>query len=526
MAACAVVQYVGKPPSFNILINLYFKDPCEVPSLSPLKRQIYRGFMKINRNSLCPCGSGKKYKKCCDQNRKSSSQAQTLRLKPNLADTHFNLGLIASQQGKLEDAIRSYKRVLELEPKHADACFNLAYSLRLNGELNSAIDAYKRVIKINPKSAAAYNNLAFVLRMVDRLEEAIEACNHAIALEPEMVEAHNNLGITLIELGKFDEALSSLDYAIGLNSEHAEAHFNRSMILLLKGDFDNGLQEFEWRWKSNKIEPTFNSYPMWDGSSHREKTILLHAEQGLGDTIQFIRYAPLVKERIGRVVVKCQKPLVKLLKSCSGIDELITDQDMLPPFNFQAPMMSLPLIFKTSIGTIPDNTPYLDADITDVTYWQEELKRFKGLKIGIVWQGNPNHFRDRYRSIPLEYFTPLFDLDGVHYFSLQKDNGMEQLDKYKDKIIDLTRLTGRSLDFPNTAAVIKNLDLVISPDTAIAHLVGALGVPIYLPLSFIPDWRWLLERDDTPWYKSMRLFRQDRQKDWTSVFKQILRAIA
>jgi hypothetical protein len=253
---------------------------------------------------------------------------------------------------------------------------------------------------------------------------------------------------------------------------------------------------------------------------------LLHAEQGLGDTIHFIRYAPLVQARGGKVVVECQRPLLQLLGRCAGIDKLIGQGTALPGFDVHAPLLSLPFLFRTTLATIPATVPYVFAEPVLVEAWRRELAPIGSFKIGISWQGNPQHAWDRVRSIPLSQFAPLAGLPGVHLFSLQKGPGSEQVPNAAFPITDLAgRLDEQSGPFMDTAAVMKNLDLIITADTALAHLAGALGVPVWIPLHFPPDWRWLLERDDSPWYPTVRLFRQQRRGDWQGAFERIVEAL-
>ena len=314
---------------------------------------------------------------------------------------------------------------------------------------------------------------------------------------------------------------------------------------LTRGDFERGWPSYEWRWNQpDSIGRSFTQ-PFWDGSPLGGRTILLHAELGLGDTIQFIRYVPLVKERGGSVIVECQSALMKLIASAAGIDQLVARGLPLPPFKVQAPLLSLPRIFKTTLDAIPAEVPYLHPDAALVDYWRRELRTSDktpadlgpSFKIGIAWQGNPKYGHDQQRSIAFTHFARLAGVNGIQLISLQKGFGSEQLQcshhasrddgesakpSTTAKVIDLgRRLDETSGAFMDTAAVMVNLDLVITSDTAVAHLAGALGVRVWVALPFIPDWRWLLERQDSPWYPTMRLFRQRRLGDWADVFHRI-----
>ena len=305
-----------------------------------------------------------------------------------------------------------------------------------------------------------------------------------------------------------------------IQPDFPDAHRNRASAYLLRGDFDLGWAEYEWRFTEDDIPHPSFSQPLWDGSELHGKTILLHAEQGLGDTLQFIRYAALVKQRCGRVVVECQSPIMRLVATVAGIDHLVARGADLPSFDAQIPLLSLPRVFRTSVATIPADIPYMHAEPPLVECWRQELGHIQGLKVGIAWQGNRHYHHDEKRSIPLKNFEPLGRVAGVHFISLQKGWGSEQLRDVAARwpVIDLeARLGSDAESFANIAAVMKHLDLVITCDTAIGHLAGALGVPVWVALPFAPDWRWLIKREDSPWYPTLRLFRQSRIGAWGDV---------
>ncbi|MBI3466815.1 MAG: glycosyltransferase, partial [Planctomycetes bacterium] len=373
--------------------------------------------------------------------------------------------------------------------------------------------------------------------------------------KPDYHEAHYNFGIALGQQGKLHESIARLEHALRVKPDYGDAHMSRAMAWLLQGKLDQGWQEYEWRWKcKNTKKPPFRQ-PLWDGSPLEGKAILLHVEQGLGDTIQFIRYAPVVKKLGGNVAVLCQRPLTRLLASCSSIDFLTCKPDEVPPVDLQAPLMSLPGIFRNTLQTIPADVPYLSADAGLVEHWRQKLgcpadpphkpdapaRDTAGnpslalragvgpFRIGIAWQGNPKYLGDRLRSIPLVKFAPLAQVEGVCLISLQKGPGADQVRAVQDhfRVVDL----GPEVDeaagpFMDTAAIITNLDLVITSDTAIPHLAGALGVPVWTALAYAPDWRFLLEREDSPWYPTMRLFRQKKLGDWDEVFDRIAQELA
>jgi hypothetical protein len=296
----------------------------------------------------------------------------------------------------------------------------------------------------------------------------------------------------------------------------------------LQGDFAGGWSDYEARWQQAGFALPPYKQPRWNGSPLGGKTILLWAEQGLGDTVQFIRYAPLVKQRGGRIIVASQPALIRLLQSCPGIDQLVAKDTPPPPFDVYAPLMSVPGIMGTTMTNVPGTVPYLHADPTLVEHWRRELAALKGFKIGIAWQGNPGYRKDRFRSVPLAYFEPLSRISGVQLLSLQKGPGTEQLAALNPRwpVLDLGgRLDEASGPFRDTAAIMQVLDLVIASDSVVAHLAGALGVPVWVALPRMPDWRWMLHREDSPWYPTMRLFRGTRDGQWGDVFEGIARAV-
>jgi hypothetical protein len=296
---------------------------------------------------------------------------------------------------------------------------------------------------------------------------------------------------------------------------------------LVSGDLERGWPEYEWRWRTKDFPRRSFAAPRWDGEALEGRTILLYAEQGLGDTLQFIRYAPLVQRRGGVVLVEAQPALVPLLKSCPGIDQLVPSGSPLPDFDVQVPLLSLPALLHTTRDTVPADMPYLSADPARSERWAAELRGIPGFRIGIAWQGNPTYRDDRHRSLPVKHFEPLARLPGVRLVSLQKGFGREQLASVPDwNVLDLAdRLDEAGGAFMDTAAVMQHLDLVVTSDTAIAHLAGALGVPVWVVLPFARDWRWLLDREDCPWYLTMRLFRQKRWGDWDELFTRVAQAV-
>jgi ADP-heptose:LPS heptosyltransferase len=416
-----------------------------------------------------------------------------------------------------------------LKPSYAEAHANLGVALCTQRNFEEAMAHCKQGLQLKPDFAEAHTALGNVLKDLGQLEEAIACCREALRLKPNLATAHTNLGIALCEQMKVEDAVASFQQALRLQPDSAEAHKSLAMTWLLMGNFEQGWPEYEWRWKCEpSMLPGFRQ-PLWDGFPLQGRTILVYTEQGLGDALQFIRYAALVKGRGGQVLVACPASLVPLLASCPGIDRLIPQNGPLPHFDTHAPLLSLPGIFGTSLATVPANVPYLFADDVLIDHWRQELNQTSTFKIGIAWQGSPSYRRDRFRSIPLAHFAALTRSQGVHLLSLQKGPGTEQIQEVAGRfpVPDLgSRLDETAGAFMDTAAVMKNLELVITSDTAVAHLAGALGVPVWVALPFAPDFRWLQHREDSPWYPTMRLFRQTKPGDWAEVFERMAGELA
>jgi hypothetical protein len=382
-------------------------------------------------------------------------------------------------------------------------------------------------VRLNPQFAAAHNNLGIACWRDGRLELARACYEEAMRLRPDFAEAVNNLGNTLRDLGNLDEAQALFVRALALKPDYVDAHWNRALLWLLRGDFARGWPEYEWRWRLPSLPERPFPQPRWDGGPLQGKTILLHAEQGLGDTFQFVRFARLVKQRGAKVVLVCQPALVRLLAGSPGVDHLAAQGSPLPAFDCHAPLLSLPGIFGTDLNSIPADGPYLRADPALVEHWRSRLATLPGFKVGIAWQGSGRNRSDSRRSPPLEVFEPLARVTGVRLISLQKGRGAERAAAVARRF-PVEELPGLDEDhgpFMDTAAVLRNLDLVVCCDTALGHLAGALGVTCWLALMAVPDWRWLLGRDDSPWYPHHRLFRQNRPGVWGSVFNRIAKEL-
>jgi hypothetical protein len=389
-------------------------------------------------------------------------------------------------------------------------------------------------LELNPV-AESHNGLAALLIEQGHLDEALRHCRRALDMKPDYAKAHANLGTIALDEGRAEKAIGHYQRAIACDAALPEPHLGLALAWLTLGDYRHGFAEFQWRWQVKPLQPRPFVQPLWDGRPLQGQTILLHAEQGLGDTLQFIRYASLVRERGGRVIVECQPSLRPLLRaqaqakgSAWGVEQLVDRGRPLPAFDVHAPLASLPGIFQTTPESIPHHTPYLFAAAPLVAKWRDVLRPIEGFKVGICWQGCPGYRSDRWRSIPLRHFAPLAAVPGVRLISLQKESGTAQLAALAGRfnVIDFgLALDERSGAFMDTAAMMMSLDLVITSDTAVAHLAGALGVPVWVALPLAADWRWLQQRRDSPWYPGMQLFRQAIRGDWPTVFNTMAAAL-
>jgi tetratricopeptide (TPR) repeat protein len=451
---------------------------------------------------------------------------QAVQLRPDFAAAHCNLGNVLKEQGESDEALGCYREAIRLRPDLAAAHNNLGVLLADRGQLDEAAPRYREAIRLRPDYADAWYNLGNALRQQGQLHEALSCYDRFLQLCPGSADAHNNRGNVLLRLGHLDAVMGCYEQALRLQPDLPEAHQNRALFWLLHGDFERGWPEYEWRPGGLRRGPWPFAQPWWDGGALGGRTILLHAEQGLGDTLQFVRYAPLVRQRGGTVLLLCQKALRRLLEGAPGVDGLFTPDQPLPAFDVHAPLLSLPRLLGTTATTISAEVPYLRADTELARRWQAELAPLTGCRVGIVWQGSLTHKGDRLRSVPLACFEPLARVPGARLVSLQKGPGSEQAAQAGFDILDMSaRLDEESGPFMDTAAVLANLDVLVTIDTAVAHLAGALGVPTWLALSLAPDWRWLLGREDSPWYPTMCLFRQARFGDWDDVFRRLAAAL-
>ncbi|MGJ4945271.1 tetratricopeptide repeat protein [Bradyrhizobium sp. HKCCYLS1011] len=458
-----------------------------------------------------------------DLKRTDEAQAdydRAIALQPGHVDAFVNRGALLHELGRHDEALRSFERALALQPDNVHALTNRGVVLHDLARYGEALADHDQAISIQPGDAAALNNRGVTLHKLRRLEEALASQDQAISARPDYPEALVNRGIILYDLKRFDEVRASYDRALALRPDYADAHFLKGLASLVSGDFAQGWAGYEWRHQAPvaRLTPRALPQPSWRGEDIAGKTILLHGEQGFGDSIQFCRYVPLVEARGARVVLEVDTPLARLMQTLGGAHEVIAKGDPLPDVDIRCPLPSLPLAFETRVDTIPADGPYLSAPDHAVEAWAPLLGNARPLKIGLAWAGNPNHVRDRERSMDLRHLLPLFEVNAT-FVSLQKllrDGEAELLVQHG--VLDVS---DQLHDFADTAALISQLDLVIAVDTGVAHLAGALGKPVWIMLTHAPDWRWLLDRDDSPWYPTARLFRQGEGRDWAGVIAQV-----
>jgi tetratricopeptide (TPR) repeat protein len=450
-----------------------------------------------------------------------ASFEEALKLRPADVGSLQGMGVALAKLKRHDEAIACFRKALRLDPNLAGAHNSLGVALAEQKRHDEAITCFREALRLQPNFAEALGNLGNALRNMDRFDEAIAAYERALEVKPDHAETHNNLGIALATLGKWTEAIAAYDRALEIEPDHVNAHRNRALAWLTIGQYESGWSEYEWRWRGKDLRRPEFTQPLWKGEPLAGRTILLQAEQGLGDTIQFIRYAALVHERGGRVVFQCQKPLVRVLEGVQGIDELVPAGGPLPAFDVHAPLISLPGLFGTTTETVPAVIPYVQVDRAAAERWRERLGGDGEVLVGVCWQGNPAFPSDRHRSFRLVELDRAARVPGVRLVSLQKEFGLEQLRDVAGRfeIVDLgEELDRESGPFVDTAALLSVLDVVVTPDTSIVHLAGALGARTWLALSVAGDWRWLAGRTDSPWYPSVRVFRQPELGRWGPVF--------
>jgi len=484
------------------------------------------------------------------------SYAQAILVNPSYADAFNNQGIVLQELKRFDEALASYDQAIAIEPKFAQAYYNRGIVLQELKRFDEALASYDLAISINPNFVNAYNNKGVILKSLKRFDEALSIYNQAISIKPDhpktyynqgktlqelnrhdealacydqaikidpnYLEAYNNRGNTLQAIKQFDRALVNYNHAIAIRPDYADAYFNKSTLLILRGDYKEGWQLYEWRWKQKHNINSRRSYKqaLWLGNeSLINKTLLITMEQGFGDYIQFIRYALLAEQSGAKVILEAPLLLMKLTATLKGHFILIESGKSLPDFDYYCPVVSLPLAFKTSVETIPAPLSYLYVDEAKKQQWNKRLGKHVMTRIGLVWAGNPDHTNDRNRSLLLKQFSSLFTL-SFEFHSLQKD--IREVDS--QTIMDFPHIYQHQdelQDFSDTAALVDAMDVIISVDTSVAHLAGAMGKKLWLLLPYLPDFRWMLNREDSPWYPSARLYRQEKINDWNAPLQKL-----
>jgi tetratricopeptide (TPR) repeat protein len=442
---------------------------------------------------------------------------QALACRPGWPDALLLLANAQLTQDRPDDAVRSYRAALAVRPDHLGALVNMGAALGRLGRMEEAAAVLRQAADLAPDQPEALLNLGGILRALGRLGEARLAQETILARDPCHWAAWSNLAAILHDLGCPDEAVAAWERSLALHPDQPDARYSRSLSLLLAGDFARGWEALEHRWQAvqHRGRARHRHLPLWNGEDLAGQTILLHAEEGLGDSIHFARYVPLVAARGARVVLETYKPLARLFQGLDGISHVITQGEPLPSADLQCPLQSLPRAFGTRLETIPSAVPYLRVPSEPANRWRAWLAG-GGRRVGLVWAGSPTHGKDRERSIAFDRLAPLWRIPGVSWFSLQI--GARATDAADSAVADLSQAL---TDLTETAAAICALDLVIAVDTSVAHLAGALGRPVWLVLPTTPDWRWMLGRDDSPWYPTMRLFRQMQPGNWEGVIARV-----
>jgi tetratricopeptide (TPR) repeat protein len=435
------------------------------------------------------------------------------------------LALILLDRQQNADALSLFAAAVEQRPDSAEALANLGLALNALGSHEQAVLACDHALALDKKQTNAWLNRSSSLTELDRYEEAVASADRALALAPKLAQAHYNRGNALRELGRTEDALAAYARAIELAPSYTKAIFNEGLTRLRAGDFAGGWPKYEYRWQRPETSARTFAQPQWDGVAPLAgRTILLHAEQGFGDTIQFARYAPMVAERGATVILEVQKALLPLFEGFPGMAQVVAAGSALPAFDLHCPLLSLPGMFRTEIATIPQAVPYLVASAERRAYWTPHMPPATGPRVALCWAGNPKHDSDRHRSIPAPLLAPLLAVPGVQFASVQKD--LRETDMAFLANTPVLNFGVHLRDFGDAAAILSMCDLVITVDTAIAHLAGALGLPVWILVQHSPDFRWLMQREDSPWYPTARLYRQPKVFDWESVIARLATDLA
>ena len=452
---------------------------------------------------------------------------KALKLKDDSPELFFNLGRLFDELKKYPEALTHYEKAITLNSHFSQAWFNSGTAYYELKQYKEALSRYNQAISIEPNFAEAHYNRGNALAELNQLEESLKSYNRAISIDPHYAEAFNSRGKILVELKRFNDAIDSYNKAISIHLNYPSAHWNLSLCQLLTGNYEAGWLEYEWRWKDDAIRSVAGIRhflePIWHGTEPLNgKTILLYAEQGLGDTIQFARYAPLVTKLGAKVLLEVQPPLAQLLRGVEGVHKVVVRGEKLPKFDYQCPLMSLPLAFKTTLETIPNSTPYIFSEKNKAAKWRDKLGRKNKLRIGITWSSDSSFKNDNLRSMSFSQFVRCLPLTNSDYEFIALQKVIKENDKDLFYSQNKIKFYGDSFeDFSDTAALIEGLDLVISTCTSIPHLTCAMNIPTWVLLPYSPDWRWLLDREDSPWYPSAKLYRQAEFDVWDDVLLKV-----
>ncbi|MGD0960811.1 MAG: tetratricopeptide repeat protein [Methylomonas sp.] len=454
---------------------------------------------------------------------------KAIALKPDYAVACFNCGMAYKELDRFDKVLAYFDRAIAANPDYAEAWSNRGLALQELKLLDAAIGSFQKALELNPDYSEAYSNQGNCLQLLGRYTEAISYYKKAIALNPDFAPAYCNLGNALRELKSFDAALADYDRAIAMKPGFIDAYWNKALLLLLMGDYWQGWRFYEWRFKLEKPKIELREYakPRFIDQAINNKTVFLYAEQGLGDTLQFCRYAKLLAGQGAAVILEVPSPLVSLIATLDTGVKIIPPDTGISEFDYHGPLLSLPYVLNAKVYSIPMEKAYLTADATKSLNWAQRLgekSEKKRLRIGLAWSGSTLHTNNKFRSIPLTLFEKLLELP-FEFHSLQKEVQPDDTDYFR-KLDNLTSHHALLHDFSETAALIWQMDLIIAVDTSVAHLAGALGKPVWILLPHIPDFRWLLERTDTPWYASARLYRQDASRDWRTVIAKVIEDLA
>ena len=455
-----------------------------------------------------------------------ASYDHALALRPDLAEAHTNRGSALHELKWFDEALASHDRALALRPHYADARYNRGNALHKLRRFEDALVDYEQALALRPNYVEALANRGVTLHELRRFEEALASFDRALAVRPDYAEALVDRGGTLREQKRFEEALASYARAIALRPDYVEAHANEGMCRMLIGDFDRGWPKIEWGWiaaRQRNVKRNFAQPQLFGSNDLEGKTVLLHAEQGFGDMIQFCRYVPLVAERGARVILEVYEPLRALMGTLPGVAQIVTTGEPLPDFDLHCPLLSLPLALEAGAATIQSQTPYLRTSPQAVMDWNGRLGPRHRPRIGLAWSGRPSHDNDHNRSMRLSSLLAALAGCNATYVSLLQDVRDDDAPVLQGS--DVLHFGKELKTYADTAALIANLDLVISVDTSVAHLAGALAKPVWILLQFMPDWRWQLDRDDSPWYPTAHLFRQDETRGWDSVMTRVHAAL-